>query len=591
MNFEAKFQSPVDQLGINSLTYDQITTANETLSFFELLVFCRDFKLIPRLLTKEELKFLWKVIHMERVRQGESGVHYLEFEDFKDFLARLAIFAYNKPGMKMLVLKTKQFLPDAIHMVESLGQYLNLGDENHIRNLILTASHRVSSRYNFRSKGEKNKKLVHELRQDLRGRRMALLLSADPNDEAEQQEALNRASSSGMIPTLSLPSLHEEDVTNVAGGSDENEDLQADKPDKEVISDRMVDMQALKIVAAIRRGILHDTNHAAAVAAANKTNPDSVPSNTSLTSFVPDKQTVDLLTDIAKFGDISDKIIHKKDILENTTNVRKVAGVPGACVSKAQEDALIAYDPSLSSLYDKYSRLHVGNGRIPAQNAKYKESEGPFLDLGQVEQGSIVTFCVHITNTSTRELEIDILTKDFRSDNITVSTIPKAFAPGLSTKVQIRFTIPSGLQNVLGFVEVIGATKNETSSVSICCPVYYQIIRCRDERVAQQLKNTRKYSVDLNAECTIRTLPSLMNKYLGTPPTVEVKFQKTKELWEGTNWREGPRPPAVTESGRPVQSPTRTLWTRKAERADSEEIKVNETFARSMATCGIQVLP
>ena len=58
--FYAKLQSPNQQMATRNVTYELMCFANETLSFHELVVWMRDFKVVPTLLTRGELRFLWK---------------------------------------------------------------------------------------------------------------------------------------------------------------------------------------------------------------------------------------------------------------------------------------------------------------------------------------------------------------------------------------------------------------------------------------------------------------------------------------------------------------------------------------------------
>lgn len=41
-------------------TFDQAAKSTEEMTFKELEIFCRDFRLVPRLLTKDDLRFLWE---------------------------------------------------------------------------------------------------------------------------------------------------------------------------------------------------------------------------------------------------------------------------------------------------------------------------------------------------------------------------------------------------------------------------------------------------------------------------------------------------------------------------------------------------
>ena len=59
--FYARLQGSAQQLGVDAPTFEQIQWASNTLSFMELVMFCRDFSIIPTLLSKDELRFVWRV--------------------------------------------------------------------------------------------------------------------------------------------------------------------------------------------------------------------------------------------------------------------------------------------------------------------------------------------------------------------------------------------------------------------------------------------------------------------------------------------------------------------------------------------------
>ena len=48
----------------------------------------RNCRVIPNIITKEELHYLWKQMITEKVKRGERIRRLINFEDFKHFLAR-----------------------------------------------------------------------------------------------------------------------------------------------------------------------------------------------------------------------------------------------------------------------------------------------------------------------------------------------------------------------------------------------------------------------------------------------------------------------------------------------------------------------
>jgi hypothetical protein len=75
--FYAKIQSWAGQLMRRLATFDQYRHLDATISFFELLVFCRDFKIVPTLISKRDIFNIWKWTFsarriLEKQRQGET---------------------------------------------------------------------------------------------------------------------------------------------------------------------------------------------------------------------------------------------------------------------------------------------------------------------------------------------------------------------------------------------------------------------------------------------------------------------------------------------------------------------------------------
>eukprot|EP01042_Synura_sphagnicola_P000184 gene184-185_t len=221
-------------------------------------------------------------------------------------------------------------------------------------------------------------------------------------------------------------------------------------------------------------------------------------------------------------------------------SLRRIVDVPGAYISKAQEEALAAFDPTLTNAFNKYSKVVIGAGITPSIHNKSIYSDGPFLDLGQVPQGSKQIIFVEIINTATHEVEVDVVTKDFRSNHVTVSAFPRSFAPGLKTRVTVTFTAPSLYQNIIASIEVILRTKLQLCTrspfegtltaalkvihpTSIQCPVFFHVVA---PRIASHSSSSRNQELEL---CNRRNLPMLLREYTGTPAELQRNFERRNE--------------------------------------------------------------
>lgn len=96
-DFYAKIFSPNKQFTRHHLTYDEIRHANTTMSLGEFWFFAHDFDIVPRLLQKADVQFVWN-----RGRAtGADGCHAqeLDFDQFVVFLTQLALLAFARPAV------------------------------------------------------------------------------------------------------------------------------------------------------------------------------------------------------------------------------------------------------------------------------------------------------------------------------------------------------------------------------------------------------------------------------------------------------------------------------------------------------------
>lgn len=150
--FYGKLQTPAAQLAQGGLTYEEIRNCNNRLSFFELLSFCRDFAVIPDLVTKQNLEYIWRVIIAEHNRSTDRA-HFrhadfglgqmrdagIDLDEFQAALVRIALIAFAET-------------PEVA--VNKLVEYLELGDVNKVKRVIRTKGREMQGRMYGRSVGE-----------------------------------------------------------------------------------------------------------------------------------------------------------------------------------------------------------------------------------------------------------------------------------------------------------------------------------------------------------------------------------------------------------------------------------------------------
>jgi len=474
-DFYAKLQTPGQQLATSNVTYELVRFANETLSFHELAVWMRDFMVVPSLLTKSELRFLWKMTSLQWVRMGKEQIKYLTFDMFRDFFARMAIMAYNKPGMKRLILGTTGVMPSPADLVETLCHFMHLDDFGWVKERLNTTGRDSVRQHNFRSAGEKNEVAKSELRNDVKGTRFAQLM------------------------TQVAHKVHDEDP--------------AGDPNKEEEEDEAVEVEGY----------------------GNKLGHDDLDQATKIAEALNRK--INGLGSSSK-DDEADAKKQKKDGIFKKKDTNHFAS-HGLKISEGQEEALLNYDTDLSKLLDKYSLKPARLGALDTEQI----SGGAFIDLGRQCVGRTIVVNVNIVNTSSHEMQVDVMASGFKSDDCKVTMLARSFAPGLKRDASVQFTIldPPDGSNIMGFIDVhcvpVRGTQGEVP-VMQRCPVFYRPYR------------TGPALVDIPI-CNINNLPTLISKYCKRKELLDVNFEKTRECYRGPAWRDGPvlrLPPTLLNS-------------------------------------------
>jgi hypothetical protein len=189
-------------------TFEDMDDANITISFFELISLLRDVNVIPALLSREDVHFLWKVINLQSVKLGKGRVTDLDLDLLKELLARGAILAYNRSGMRRLIL-TSGSMPNQSELIEMFCRHMHLDDYSYIRNKILTVgAARVINQNRKANDGEHNDELLKELREDIDAKRLAKAMKKIVNvDPASKREGRGRASKIANAMTKQLTGL------------------------------------------------------------------------------------------------------------------------------------------------------------------------------------------------------------------------------------------------------------------------------------------------------------------------------------------------------------------------------------------------
>ena len=133
-----------------------------SLKMTTLICMLRDFDVIPSLLTKDDIVYLWKKISLDSAKAGQKAVTTLDVEGIKDFLARAAILAYNKDGWRRLILTVNSSMPSQAELVVLLCKHIRLDNFEFVfQHLSTVGQQRIEN-----TRKENRKKMVEALKNE-----------------------------------------------------------------------------------------------------------------------------------------------------------------------------------------------------------------------------------------------------------------------------------------------------------------------------------------------------------------------------------------------------------------------------------------
>lgn len=209
-----------------NFTFEDVDVSNITISFYELISVMRDFHLIPTLLSREEVQFAWKVMSLQSVKEGYQVVTELDFNQFREFLARCSIIAYNRPGMRRLILNSNGQMPSHERLVEMVARTMKLYDYSYVKDRIRTLGKDRVINQNRGVDGS-NEELKRELREDLEAKRLARLMASSnlqgtkTSNKTNDDEAAKKIASA-MHTKITGLNEDDEESANSKGGNPKN---------------------------------------------------------------------------------------------------------------------------------------------------------------------------------------------------------------------------------------------------------------------------------------------------------------------------------------------------------------------------------
>lgn len=505
-------------------SFQELCTANETMCLAEVLIFLRDFKVVPCLLSKREVNEIWGLIATEWVHSGRGTLRQLDVEGFKDLFVRIAIVAYNKPGLKSMTKRVigGELLPS--EAVMALCNYLNLYDEYCVREYTRDVGRKTQGLLNMRSESEKDDtKRREDYEQDKMIRRMQAQVHLKEREKEKETEK--------KMKKKKKPQDTSRARSNRSSMFRRQEPKQFESYLPPVMQKKLYPERDIQISEEEQR--LYRA---------------TVPE---------DQQAGDDIEDEDENWEDEDE----EGLFESGSGDLIAEITAGPHVSPA----ILLQD------YDKGLVRHITQyfyNTPDDANDHIMHSEGCFLDMGRLPIGAKCLVRLHVFNKSSDELELDVSTRGFEAEHIKLTSFPKLMVAGLSEYVGISFNIGTGSRAVIGYIDIHTYCSHTKSSSVASVPVFYKVGPSLPTDKLHPLATVRTITnLQLSYECSVQR-PQTVNfatksgTWNSSPPS---RLSPTKTLQPLSPTHRGtffPGPSSPTQqlgtAGGPP-SPTKTL--------------------------------
>ena len=439
MVYTFMFYAAMQQGGSSSFQATEI--ANETLSYYELDKFCRDFDIVPKLLTKMETKAIWMdFIAMHVQRKGGTPLQALNFPQFQDYFVRMALFAYNKVGMKRMILSVTGFFPSAEEIIEAMSHHCKFDDFNACQRHIRHVGRETQGAINFRSVGDSNERTRAEIRIDLR----AKFLARAARKEAAAKEKVE---------------LETEKRRKLRAGEEVEEEVEETRD--LVQYGLWSSLSGKKYEKA--KGMFQFTQRK------GKAGKSRLPSD--ILNLLNGKNADGNFIGSAARGSSVDEAEPVSSVLrepaeelmtyDKSTALAKKKGTRIELISEQ-------YSSELVKVLTKYSRTD------PAPEAMgVIESGAPFMDCGYLYPNTVCSLIISITNLSLDILHLNVGSESLGDENTHILTSPKPLVSGMVRKVVVKFCVGDDLSSRIGAC-MINAVSSTGLNHNLQVPVFYR---------------------------------------------------------------------------------------------------------------------
>jgi hypothetical protein len=502
---------------IANKTFSEQQISFSTLTFSKVEVFCRDFQIIPKLLTREDVKILWEEIANEYMLKGLGTFTTLDFINFKDLIIRMALWSYYKPGLKKLILITDGFLPKPKEIVSCFSTFLHLYDDDYIANFLRTIGRKTQADYNYRSKDETNLRTKMEVRADTTARTMKQVTKKAPKSATPGTATTRKGATGGgggdnhsvsssshhysvneygdkvKIKTVIKPANPNDVISNSKSNTiKHNKNLHnatSNKKHLPPLPTTMIDrfenlknngfrvtgiqafneleladgltptnMIGMEGTARAETGGQFDQGNNNSQIQFKRSNTASRP-NTSNNFFPSGDDDDDDEDDESSWG-----------LSRMSQQGGNANGHSDNSIEALKEMFKQHYEPSL--VHELLIYCYVPPRTVVID---WIPTFGPLVDLGLLEPYMKVTINYRLVNNTGDDIVLDTTTKDIGCDDTDMKTFAKPLVPGLSRLITVTFSIPPTKITKLGFIEIFVLNVRSRMRAVITCPVFYYV--------------------------------------------------------------------------------------------------------------------
>jgi hypothetical protein len=506
-NFYSKIKFSFQQ---TTFTADDI--ANSTLSFQKTELFCKDFNIIPKLLTRDDLKFIWEDLANAHFEKGLGQFKDAEFSSFKDLIVRMAIWAYQKPGLKKLIVTIEGFLPKPVEVVKCFCTFLHLHDTEYVMNFLRNIAKQTEDDANFRLHGGMSEQMRLEMRiardlqkvEQLKKTTVGKLHSPPESPKSRLNKACNKFNQF----KEDTEELDQQSLLNQSVGfqrsvnSYAKTDVFGDKLRGQVITDPANPIGVVKKRSERQSMTWQNSLRYPEESRKKSLLPESMqerltPGYYALVASTGAEDEEQGFTQNAPESHHGDKAkqqlvgIATSSPLGRSSTTRNYGGyndddddedislsVGPSVLSKFQDNSIYAMREAVAKYYDARLVLELAQYCYIAPKVIISDwipTHGPFVDLGLLDGGSKVTIQLRVSNGTPDELYIDATSRNFRSEDTNIKTLAKPLIPGFARNIFIEFTVPKRDCTVLCYIDVINIAVRKGESALISCPVFYRV--------------------------------------------------------------------------------------------------------------------